>query len=249
MRKEDARDTARQALDAFVKAFGAEHPSTLKAAPLLRQIVAGGTVALHANANVASVVVSQMRQGQAALEARSPRRAADLLAEAAYGASNAGMLALEASARGMLAQAMFMLGRRSEALANVRSALAITEQIGQEDAVRHFRQLLRRIESAGPLPVVPAGPDWNTRIQAALEQAQAGDLDVACRALVQIAEQAHDAGAQQPEANARIFLGQMLISRGERELAKAELLRALGIAESVGDGTAAGHARALLRQV
>ena len=63
-----------------------------------------------------------------------------------------------------------------------------------------------------------------------------------------IAEQARAAAAPGPEASARIFLGQILLARGERALARAELLTALGIAEKLGDEGAAAHVRALLAQ-
>jgi hypothetical protein len=48
--------------------------------------------------------------------------------------------------------------------------------------------------------------------------------------------------------SARILLGQILLARGARALARAELLTALGIAETLGDEGAAAHVRALLAQ-
>jgi hypothetical protein len=104
------------------------------------------------------------------------------------------------------------------------------------------------MEPAGSPPADTRGPDWNARFGAALERARAGDADAACQALVQIAEEAHDAAAPGPEATARIFLAQILLARGERALARAELLTALGIAEELGDESAAAHVRALLAQ-
>jgi tetratricopeptide (TPR) repeat protein len=106
--------------------------------------------------------------------------------------------------------------------------------------------LMAQIQSS---PGDAAPPDWNARIHAALEQAKAGDPSAALQALVQIAEEAHKAGATGPEASARIFLGQIhLFQNGERILAAAELHRALTLAEQLGDESAAAHIRALLAQ-
>jgi len=192
--------------------------------------------------------MEQLREGRAALDAQDPERAAELLTQVADRARKAGIPALAASACGVLAQAFFALGERDEALSQARRALAMAEELKQEKAVQHFQGLIQFIESAAVTVGEPESPEWSARIQAALNQAKTGDGDTALKYLVELAEEAHTKGAQAREASARIYLGQILLARGEHAFATAELLCALGIAEELGDERASAHIRALLGQ-
>jgi tetratricopeptide (TPR) repeat protein len=249
MGKPEARETARQALDAFSKSLGPSHSVTQRATPVLQQIAASA-VPGPASAASAAALMAQIREGKAVLEARDPRRAADLLKQAAESAHDVAIPELESLACGLLALALSILGQRDEALVRAHRALAIAEHEREPSAgfIEDLRDVIQRMESAASPPGDPGGPDWNARIGAALERARAGDADAAFQALVEIAEQARAAAAPGPEASARIFLGQILLARGERALARAELLTALGIAEKLGDEGAAAHVRALLAQ-
>jgi tetratricopeptide (TPR) repeat protein len=234
MGKPEARDTARRALDALSTSLGPDHPVTRGVAPVLRLVAGTGADAAG--------VVAQLREGEAALDARDPRRAAGLLSQAADRAREAGLPALEGSARGMLAQALFLLGARDQALGEARQALAVAEEIGQQDAVEHFRKLVQHMEAA------PGELDADALVHVALEQMQGGDMEGAKNRLLRIAEQARAAGARGAEATTRIFLGQILLALEEHALAAAELRTALGIAESLGDETAVAHVHSLLER-
>jgi tetratricopeptide (TPR) repeat protein len=248
MGKPEARDTAQQALDALSKSLGPDHSFSREAFPILRAIAAGSrTRPATSAAEVA--LAAQIHAGKAAVEAGDHRLAVDLMTLAVDRARELGIPEMEASACGILAPALFSLDERDEAFVQARRALAIAEELSIAEGVAHFRGLIQLMESVGPFPRGIRGADWNARIHAAWQQAQHGDPDAACRALVQIAEQTHEESAYGLEANARIFLGQILLARGERAVAKTELLHALKLAEAHDEANAAEQIRALLVQV
>jgi hypothetical protein len=107
----------------------------------------------------AAALMEQLQEGQDALNAQDPQRAAELLIRVADRARKAGIPALVASACGMLAQALFALGQRDESLEQARGALAIAEQLKQERAAQHFQGLIQLIESAAGTSDEPESPD------------------------------------------------------------------------------------------
>jgi tetratricopeptide (TPR) repeat protein len=246
LRSAEAPRTAQQALDALEATLGVEHPSTRNAAPLLRQIAAGAMPGPNQPASDAGLA-AQHAAGVATLEAGDARRAVDLLAPVAEQAREAKLVALEVSIASPLAQALFLTGRRDEALACTRRALEIAETLGQQDAIDHFRDLLTTMASEDASAAGnPAAAAFHASIQAALEQVRAGDSSAALAALFQIADDAQQAKAPGPEATARIVLAQVLAATYQRDQAASELRRAFVLAEQLGDKDAAAHVCALL---
>jgi tetratricopeptide (TPR) repeat protein len=230
---EAASATARRALTALTATHGAEHPLVQDAKPILEDI-----------AEPSAELDALLQEAAEALEARDPDRAVALLAPLVERARRDGLLPLEASASGMLAQAQYLSGRRGEAAALAHRALAIAEEAGQEDAVRHFRDLVEVIERGDTGPAIPEA--LQKQIQAAIETAQSGDVPAAVRALDRLSEEAQRANESGAEATLRIVLAQILYATGEADLAAVHLRRALEIAEEVGDRGAADHVRRML---
>ncbi|MFO0728368.1 MAG: hypothetical protein U1E65_31625 [Myxococcota bacterium] len=183
--------------------------------------------------------------GVAALRAREVARAIELLSPVVEQAQTQNNPALEAYARGMLAQALFLSGQRQPALLEVSAAIAVARAAGREDTGIRFEGLRRFMESAQPeAPEAP--PDFPGRIRRALEIAAAGDPDRALVEVQSVAREAALAKAVQAEASARIVLGQVFTARGEIEQAKAEFEQARALSLTAGDQQAADHVRALL---
>lgn len=231
--KEEAPATARRALTALIATHGAEHPLVQDVEPILREI-AEPSVELDA----------LLERGAEALEARDAARAIEILTPVVEQARAQNLLPLEASASGMLAQALFVSGKKPEALALGRRALAIAEEAGQEDAARHFRDLVDVMEGTEPGQGLPDA--FHAQIQAAIEMAGQGDVTGAVARIEKLADDAQDAEAHGAEATARIVLGQILQAAGDPSHAAVHLRRALVIAEQVGDQGAADHVRGML---
>ncbi len=132
-----AQGTARRALAALAATHGPDHPLVGDAEPILREI-AEPNVELDA----------LLDEGADALEARDLPRALAILEPLTARARREGLLPLEASAAGMLAQALFVSGRHDEARAHAARALTIAEDAGEEEATAHFRNLLEAMDGA-----------------------------------------------------------------------------------------------------
>jgi tetratricopeptide (TPR) repeat protein len=231
--KTEASATARRALDALVAAHGEDHPRVQELRPVLSDI-----------AEPSAEIDALLAEGARALEARDTDHAIAVLAPLVAQARQDGLLPLEASASGMLAQALFINGKKPEAILLVGRALTIAQEAGQEDAIRHFRELLEVMEQTEPAPGIPEAV--HTRIQAAIEAAQAGDAPGAVASLEALAEEMERSADLGAEATARIVLGQILQATGQAEAAAVHLRRALTITEQVGDESAASHVRHML---
>ncbi len=188
---------------------------------------------------------SELDQGVEALRARDADGSIDLLTPVVSRAQESKNPAMEAYARGMLAQALFMAGRRDQALQEVTTAISVAQTAGKEDAARHFEGLRRYMESAQPSG--GTAPDYSDQIRNALETAARGDTEAAFDEIRTIAAGAAVSGATAAEASARIVLGQIYEARGEAAMARAELERAQALALSSGDQAAAEHIRGILR--
>ncbi|MFO0756499.1 MAG: hypothetical protein U0359_08420 [Byssovorax sp.] len=185
-------------------------------------------------------LTEQLNVAVAALKEGDIPRAIDLLSPIALSARAADLLGLEASACGMLAQAYPLTGHKEEAIPHARRALEISEAVGDEGAVAHFRKMVHTLEGHA------AADDFDLQVRAALTLARGGDAPGAVRSLIQLAQAAKQAGALGPEASARILLGQILLANGQKDLGGAELAQALAIAEKLGDEGTAERIRALL---
>jgi tetratricopeptide (TPR) repeat protein len=231
--KTEASATARRALDALVAAHGEDHPRVQDLRPVLSEI-----------AEPSAEIDALLAEGARALEARDADRAIAVLAPLLEQARRDGLLPLEASASGMLAQALFVTGKKPEALLLVGRALTIAQEAGQEDAIAHFRELLEVMEQTEPAPGIAEA--HHDQIQAAIEAAQSGDVAGALALLEALADGTEKSGDLGAEATARIVLGQILQATGQADAAAVHLGLALTITEQVGDESAAAHVRRML---
>lgn len=249
LRKPQAASTARRALDGLNKTLGPDNATTKNARPILDRIIAAGGPRLTVGVQE---LTEELEQGVEALRAHDAEGSIDLLIPVADRARDARAPAVESYARGMLAQALFLAGRKEAALNEARSALKIAQENGHQEAAQHFAELLKHLESAeagAGTGKSGAVTDYNARIREALERAHKGDPDAAFRELSEIARQAQHGGAAGPEASARIVIGQIYMARGDKASARSELERALQISQLVGDAPITSHVKKLLEDL
>jgi tetratricopeptide (TPR) repeat protein len=242
LRKPGAASTARRALQGLNATLGADHATSKNARPVLERII---EMDRRSSSSSVEELTEELEEGVDALRAHDAEGSIEMLIPVADKARDAKAPAVESYARGMLAQALFLAGKREAALSEVRRALDIAEKSGHVDAAKHFRELLVQLEAAES-GAKAAVADYNERIRAALERAHKGDPEAAFRELNEIARAARQGGAAGPEASARIVLGQIYLARKDKASARTELGRALEIAELVGDKVIAGHVQKLL---
>ena len=188
-----------------------------------------------------------MRIAVVGREPASLPRAVDLLTPLVDRARAAGIPTLEASACGLLAQALALTGRRDQAIPHARRALAIAEELQQKSAVALFREILAVLESGAEISAdAPGSSDPEPRIGAALALAQSGDPAAAIRDLEALADELAAADAPGPEASARVALAQILAGTGQQFLAGIQLRAAFAIAERNNATEAAAQIRAML---
>ncbi len=238
-----AGETARRASETLRRTVGPQHVTTLAAESLM----AAAPIRPVATGPADRSLVAELDQGVEALRARNAEGSIDLLLPVADRARAAQNPALESYARGMLAQAMFLAGRRGDALNEARRALDVATDAGHEDAAQHFRGLLEHMATAQDASAAPID-DYNSRIRAALDRAAAGDPATAFQEISAIASAAKEGGADGPEASARIVLGQIFSARGERDRAETEFRRALQLAHQIGDAAVINHVSRLLEK-
>lgn len=150
-RRREAREYAERALG-IAQQLGdvaaAEHfeglvESLASGAPagLANRVVAGSQ--LHAQVEAACTAAGR------ALERELHDEAIALLTSAVAAASAGGVPEAEASARGVLAQAFLLAGRRDEALVHLERALEIATTVGDAEAEEGFRSLLDVLAGLG----------------------------------------------------------------------------------------------------
>jgi tetratricopeptide (TPR) repeat protein len=226
--------TAKRALNAMVATHGEDHPLVQDVKPILEDIAAPS-----------AELDGELEKAAAALDGRDPDAAIALLAPLVQRARRDGLLPLEASASGLLAQALFLKGNQREAVELAHRALAIAEDAGEEEASAHFRELVEFLERGGDTGLPDA---LHKTIEEAIATAQGGDVAGAVRALESSADEAHAAGKEGSEATVRIVLGQILRAASDHARADQHFRRALDIAERMGDEGAAAHVRGLLEK-
>jgi tetratricopeptide (TPR) repeat protein len=232
---DEAPATARRALQALVATNGPDHPLVEGVRPILEDIAASGEsdAILEAAAD--------------ALDAREVARAIAMLGPLVERARRDGLVPLEASASGMLAQALFLAGRRREALELAHRALACAEDAGQTDAAAHFRELTEAMDGGDRGDAGIGVPEaLHARIQECIQLAQQGDVASAVQDLEACADEAARSRETGNEATVRIVLGQILQAVGDANTAARHLRRALEIAEAMGDRDAGDHVRRML---
>lgn len=158
---------------------------------------------------------------------------------------------VEASARGMLAQALLLRGAHAEARPHVERALAIAKELGDSDVYEHFEHLLEALSSDSSADQYRLELDISKRAEELQEHAgkamEVGDFDLAVNLLRPLADEAQAANLRETEASVRGMLAQSLLMGDKRQESVPEAKRALELAEALGAKEAADSFRQLLQ--
>jgi tetratricopeptide (TPR) repeat protein len=151
----------------------------------------------------------------------------------------------EATARGLLGQALLHQGRREEAEPELYRALALAEEVGSEEAAAHFRSLLTGVPGDDGMADEDLSED-EQRLQQAVEFAHDGRPGEALSLIQTTIDRAVLSGSEGLEASARGLMAQILLNIGQADQALENAERALALAEAGGAAEAAEHFRELV---
>jgi tetratricopeptide (TPR) repeat protein len=168
--------------------------------------------------------------------------AAKALEPVLIAAASSGDFMAEASASGMTAQAMMMLGRLDEARMQAERALEIAEISGDENARAHFAELLEHVDSQTNADAAMAAARVAARTRAALGVAgqaiELGDPGAALQVLWPVLHDACETGATGAEASLRGLIAQALLAENKRPEAIDQANKAAALADALGDAEA-----------
>lgn len=230
----DALEHARRGL-AVAEAQGISEalPQLRRLAELAGDEPAESQLVTELNARIQEIIPRVQAGDQSAVEA--------LRAVAARAAAER-LPGPEATARGLLGQALLHFDRRGEAEPELYRALALAEELGNDDAARHFRGLL------APEPDVPeAVLEAERQLQRAVETARQGRPQDALDLVRGVLDRARREDLGGLEASARGLMAQILLNVGLADEALNHAKLALRLAESSGATAAAEHFRELLQ--
>jgi len=158
---------------------------------------------------------------------------------------------IEASARGMLAQALVLRGANAEAREQLDKALELASQIGDEGARAHFEQLQARLATSEGADGYRRDMAITRRSDEAMKHAgaamEAGDFDLAQSLVQPITDEAEAAGMKETEATMRGMLAQIHLLAGRKKDAEREANVAIRLAEALGARDAADSFRQILQ--
>jgi len=158
---------------------------------------------------------------------------------------------IEASARGMMAQAMLLRGANAEAKDQVQRALELADEMGDEDAREHFAGLVAQLATDDGAERFRREAEIIRRSEEAEKFAgkamEAGDFDLAVSVLLPVSADAEFAGVKHKEATLRGMLAQAHLLANRRKEAEREAKAAIAIAESLGAKEAAEGFRQILQ--
>lgn len=150
---------------------------------------------------------------------------------------------IEATAAGMLAQALLMRGEVATARVHLERALELARAMGEPNATAHFEGLLERTASAEGAAGYQQEAVAIRRADDAMREAgglmSANDFAAAVTVLEAAAAEVETAGVQESEASVRGMLAQALLLDDKREGAAAEARKAKAIARALGADDAA----------
>ena len=173
--------------------------------------------------------------------------AAAALAPVLEEAAAFGDLAVEASASGMMAQAMMMLGRLDEARAQAQRARDIALFTRDDGARRHFDELISQLGSQQAASRAMAAARVASRARATLGVAgqalEGGDADGALQILWPVLHEAVACGARGAEASLRGLVAQAQLAQGRKTEAIGQAQHAAQIADELGEEDAAANFR------
>ncbi len=152
-------------------------------------------------------------------------------------------LDLEATARGMFAQALLMRAAVDDARPHLVRAHEIAIEMEDDSAAQHFAGILTQISTPDgadrlrqEAEAARRGDEVTRQAGAAME---AGDFDLAQSLLEPAVREAEAAATPETQASLRGMLAQAYLMGGKRELAAAEAKRAQAVALALGAHDAA----------
>jgi len=158
---------------------------------------------------------------------------------------------LEATARGMLAQAMLMRGAPAEAREHLERAIYLSREMGDPGAEEHFTALLAATDSSDAADRYRLQGDVAKRADRAAQEAgqalEAGDWEQAVSVLGPVADEAQALEVLEAEATLRGLLSQAHLMGSQRKEAVAHAKRAVELAEKAGATEAADAFRSMLQ--
>lgn len=242
----EAADVARRALALLERTLGENHPTTQKVRPRLRAII-DGTTRKPASPGEQEVL-THLNEAHTAMRAQRFTEAVTSFRHALSAARAQSNDRATVAAQLGLAQTLALTGAHDDALTTAREAEAVAARTNDATAMQQARQLVALL-ARGPSSVRASTVDYNARLQAIDAQANAGSVADARKALTELATQAAADGALVAEAGARGMLAQLLMAEGDHDGAAREAVRALAIAEELGQDDAVTHFRALLAEI
>ncbi len=189
-----------------------------------------------------------MQKGSDAMEAGDFQAGVQALEAAVKTANDAGTAEPEATALGMLAQGLFMLERKDDALQCLERALGLAKDLDDDNAVKHF-ETLQELLISQEAPPTPEDVPWNTALTAGVNALKADAPDKAVQPLLIAAKISAEAGAPGPEASANAGLAHAYLGLGKPESARPHAARALEIAETLKDDAAVEAMNHLMKVV
>ena len=141
-----ALETAERALDRMDRVLGADHAFVKVNAPLLRSMIHLAAPERaddeDAQPSLFAFYDAEIRRGIRAIEARDGATAQAILLPIAEQVHGAGIVAIEGTCAGLLAQAFAITGDMGAAISCAQRAVDIASQLGQPEAERRFRALV-----------------------------------------------------------------------------------------------------------
>lgn len=165
-------------------------------------------------------------------------------------AANFGDVEVEASASGMMAQAMIMVGRLDEARRQAQRAVDLAEHLHDEAATEHFHQLLASLDTAAHAEEAVALSQVSARARAAATAAgktiEAGAPAEALQLVYPVLREAVSHGARAAEATLRGVIAQALLASDKKDEAIEQANKAATLADELGDANAAASFRQIV---
>ncbi len=162
-----------------------------------------------------------------------------------------GLPDLEATARGMLGQAMMLQGQPERAVPQLTRAVELARGMGDPGAEGHFAALLAAAGSPEGARRYQQQGEITRRAELAADEAgqalEQNDWQRAVGLLAPLADEARDLGATEAEATLRGILAQAWLAGRMRQEAIADARRALTLAEQAHATEAADAFRNLLQ--
>ncbi|MBK8251158.1 MAG: tetratricopeptide repeat protein [Polyangiaceae bacterium] len=142
----NALETAERALDLLEEVMGKDHAFARVNAPLLRQMIHMSaperSESEEGQQGLFGFYEAEIKRGILAIESKDGALAAEILSPIAEQSHDAGILAVEATCAGLLAQAFALKNEYPQAILCAERAATLADELGHPEAAKRFRALL-----------------------------------------------------------------------------------------------------------